>query len=141
MWQCKWLPIPFVVEGDCEGGACMIDELTIRGATFVIMNKAKGWYVVQKDPEGLGDVISESSKTGWVPAGTSISSISPMLGMRVARSLSKLCRRIDIQGVCLSFRRQYLWSRRPSLLANHFQPTRVSRRCRLRRSCRARIPV
>ena len=42
-----------------------------RGATFVIMNKAKGWYVVQKDLEGLGNVVYDTSKTGWVPAGTS----------------------------------------------------------------------
>lgn len=39
------------------------------GATFVILNKAKGWYVVQKDPDGLGDIIPETHKTGWVPAG------------------------------------------------------------------------
>ena len=33
------------------------------------MNKAKGWYVVQKDAEGLGDVVSDTAKAGWVPAG------------------------------------------------------------------------
>lgn len=36
---------------------------------FIIINKAKGWWVVQKDPEGGGNVVTDSLKSGWVPAG------------------------------------------------------------------------
>lgn len=38
---------------------------------FIIINKAKGWWVVQKDPEGAGNVVTDSLKSGWVPAGES----------------------------------------------------------------------
>jgi hypothetical protein len=54
------------------------DTLTGSGATFVIMNKAKGWYVVQKDQDGLGNVVSDTSKTGWVPAGCLLELSSPI---------------------------------------------------------------
>ena len=33
------------------------------------MSKAKGWYIVQKDPGGMGKIIPDQSKSGWVPAG------------------------------------------------------------------------
>lgn len=39
------------------------------GATFVILSKAKGWYIVQKDPDGLGNIVPDQSRSGWVPAG------------------------------------------------------------------------
>jgi bZIP factor len=39
---------------------------------FIIINKAKGWWVVQKDPEGAGNVVTDSLKSGWVPAGKSL---------------------------------------------------------------------
>jgi len=38
---------------------------------FVILTKAKGWYIVQKDPDGLGNIIPDQAKSGWVPAGKS----------------------------------------------------------------------
>lgn len=41
------------------------------GMAFIIINKAKGWWVVQKDPEGAGNVVTDSLKSGWVPAGKS----------------------------------------------------------------------
>ena len=39
------------------------------GDTFVIISRARGWWVVQRDPEGTGIVDSDTSKQGWVPAG------------------------------------------------------------------------
>ena len=47
------------------------DELlvVIRGDTFVIISRARGWWVVQRDPTGSGAVDSDTSKQGWVPAG------------------------------------------------------------------------
>jgi hypothetical protein len=41
------------------------------GATFVILSKAKGWYIVQKDPDGMGKIVPDQAKSGWVPAGKS----------------------------------------------------------------------
>jgi hypothetical protein len=41
------------------------------GATFVILSKAKGWYIVQKDPDGMGQIVPDQAKSGWVPAGKS----------------------------------------------------------------------
>ena len=40
-----------------------------RGDTFVIISRARGWWVVQRDSEGRGLVETEPSKQGWVPAG------------------------------------------------------------------------
>jgi hypothetical protein len=36
---------------------------------FVILSKAKGWYIVQKDPDGLGQIVPDNTRSGWVPAG------------------------------------------------------------------------
>ncbi|KAI0285859.1 hypothetical protein BGY98DRAFT_943771 [Russula aff. rugulosa BPL654] len=41
----------------------------VVGDTFVIISRARGWWVVQRDPEGTGIVDSDTSKQGWVPAG------------------------------------------------------------------------
>ncbi|WVW82070.1 hypothetical protein I302_104075 [Kwoniella bestiolae CBS 10118] len=44
------------------------DEFNVAvGSTYVILSKAKGWYIVQKDPDGLGK--SSDPTQGWVPAG------------------------------------------------------------------------
>jgi protein STE50 len=53
---------PYVAEREDE-----FDVLV--GATFSILNKAKGWWVVQKDPEGTGATSSDETLSGWVPAG------------------------------------------------------------------------
>jgi bZIP factor len=37
--------------------------------TFVITARAKGWWVVQRDPRGTGVVDEENSEKCWVPAG------------------------------------------------------------------------
>lgn len=39
------------------------------GDTFVILSRARGWWVVQRDPTGSGIVDTDTSKQGWVPAG------------------------------------------------------------------------
>lgn len=39
------------------------------GNTFVILSRARGWWVVQQDPTGSGVVDTDTSKQGWVPAG------------------------------------------------------------------------
>ena len=44
-------------------------QLTCSGACYVIMSKAKGWYIVQRDPRGAGNITPDQSKSGWVPAG------------------------------------------------------------------------
>lgn len=41
----------------------------VVGDNFVIISRARGWWVVQRDPEGRGLVDTEPSKQGWVPAG------------------------------------------------------------------------
>ncbi|KAH9000304.1 hypothetical protein EDB92DRAFT_485390 [Lactarius akahatsu] len=41
----------------------------VVGDTFVIISRARGWWVVQRDPTGTGIVDSDTSKQGWVPAG------------------------------------------------------------------------
>lgn len=40
-----------------------------RGDTFIILSRARGWWVVQRDPAGSGQVEPDASKQGWVPAG------------------------------------------------------------------------
>lgn len=46
--------------------------LQCSGTAFVILSKAKGWWVVQKDSEGTGDIDMDEAQSGWVPAGKSI---------------------------------------------------------------------
>jgi protein STE50 len=37
--------------------------------TFIISQRAKGWWVVQKDPTGTGHADNDGGRQGWVPAG------------------------------------------------------------------------
>lgn len=46
-----------------------INRSDTSGACYVIMSKAKGWYIVQRDANGNGNIIPDQSKSGWVPAG------------------------------------------------------------------------
>jgi hypothetical protein len=39
------------------------------GHTFVILSRARGWWVVQRDESGTGEIDADPSKQGWVPAG------------------------------------------------------------------------
>ncbi|PFH51952.1 hypothetical protein AMATHDRAFT_58183 [Amanita thiersii Skay4041] len=41
----------------------------VVGDTFVILSRAKGWWVVHRDPTGAGLADEETLKPGWVPAG------------------------------------------------------------------------
>ncbi|KIK61584.1 hypothetical protein GYMLUDRAFT_166278 [Collybiopsis luxurians FD-317 M1] len=41
----------------------------VVGDTFIILSRAKGWWVVQRDPNGTGLVDTDVAKQGWVPAG------------------------------------------------------------------------
>ncbi|KAI0766906.1 hypothetical protein BD413DRAFT_142824 [Trametes elegans] len=41
----------------------------IVGDTFIIVSRARGWWVVQRDPAGTGQVEQDVTKQGWVPAG------------------------------------------------------------------------
>ncbi|KAI0741419.1 hypothetical protein C8Q80DRAFT_1284456 [Daedaleopsis nitida] len=41
----------------------------VVGDTFIIVSRARGWWVVQRDPAGSGLVESDPSRQGWVPAG------------------------------------------------------------------------
>lgn len=59
-----------ISHGDLDRAHC---ACYLSGATFIILSKAKGWWIVQKDPEGFGNVVPDQSKSGWVPAGKLIS--------------------------------------------------------------------
>ncbi|KAJ7281924.1 hypothetical protein C8J57DRAFT_1463951 [Mycena rebaudengoi] len=41
----------------------------VVGDTFIILSRARGWWVVQRDPTGSGVVDTDIVKQGWVPAG------------------------------------------------------------------------
>ncbi|EJD07639.1 uncharacterized protein FOMMEDRAFT_101010 [Fomitiporia mediterranea MF3/22] len=41
----------------------------VVGDTFIILSRARGWWVVQRDPSGNGILDTDTSKQGWVPAG------------------------------------------------------------------------
>ncbi|KAI0080129.1 hypothetical protein K474DRAFT_344864 [Panus rudis PR-1116 ss-1] len=41
----------------------------VVGDTFIILSRARGWWVVQRDPAGTGQVEPDVTKQGWVPAG------------------------------------------------------------------------
>lgn len=48
----------------------MEDEFdVVVGDTFIILSRARGWWVVQRDPSGSGVVDPDTIKQGWVPAG------------------------------------------------------------------------
>ncbi|KAK4684078.1 protein STE50, partial [Tremellales sp. Uapishka_1] len=55
------------------------DEFDVAvGATFVVLSKAKGWWIVQKDPDGMGNIVPDQTKSGWVPAGCLLELSSPI---------------------------------------------------------------
>ena len=45
------------------------DPKFLSGDTFIIVSRAQGWWVVQRDPAGTGHVDQDPTKQGWVPAG------------------------------------------------------------------------
>jgi bZIP factor len=44
-------------------------RVNCRSDSFIILQRARGWWVVQRDPTGSGLVENDPSKQGWVPAG------------------------------------------------------------------------
>ncbi|KZS94608.1 hypothetical protein SISNIDRAFT_453555 [Sistotremastrum niveocremeum HHB9708] len=50
----------------------------VVGDTFTILSRSRGWWVVQRDPTGLGTVELEISKQGWVPAGCLLETSVPV---------------------------------------------------------------
>jgi hypothetical protein len=58
---------------------CLSMDLAMNsGDTFVIISRARGWWVVQRDPAGTGVVDSDTSKQGWVPAGCLLETCVPV---------------------------------------------------------------
>ncbi|GJE91066.1 hypothetical protein PsYK624_072140 [Phanerochaete sordida] len=50
----------------------------VVGDTFIILSRARGWWVVQRDPEGAGKIEPDVSKQGWVPAGCLLETSVPV---------------------------------------------------------------
>ncbi|THH30709.1 hypothetical protein EUX98_g3470 [Antrodiella citrinella] len=50
----------------------------VVGDTFLILSRARGWWVVQRDPEGSGAVEPDLTKQGWVPAGCLLETSVPV---------------------------------------------------------------
>ncbi|OBZ74106.1 hypothetical protein A0H81_06013 [Grifola frondosa] len=50
----------------------------VVGDTFIILSRARGWWVVQRDPAGSGLVEPDTSKQGWVPAGCLLETSVPV---------------------------------------------------------------
>ncbi|EIN03811.1 hypothetical protein PUNSTDRAFT_139116 [Punctularia strigosozonata HHB-11173 SS5] len=53
---------PYMAEQDDEFDV-------VVGDTFVVLSRARGWWVVQRDPAGAGVVEPDTALQGWVPAG------------------------------------------------------------------------
>jgi protein STE50 len=52
--------------------------LSYSGDTFIILSRSRGWWVVQRDPTGVGVVDTSESKQGWVPAGCLLETSVPV---------------------------------------------------------------
>ena len=49
-----------------------------RNDTFTIISRARGWWVVQRDPDGSGHFDPDQNKQGWVPAGCLLETSIPV---------------------------------------------------------------
>lgn len=50
-----------------------------RNDTFIILSRARGWWVVQRDPYGTGQLDGEpGQRQGWVPAGCLLETNQPV---------------------------------------------------------------
>lgn len=85
MWLCE-CPI-------CRPYSHVLTKNT-RGDTFVILSRARGWWVVQRDPSGSGILDTDTSKQGWVPAGclleTNVPVASAIAEANAAKALNGL---------------------------------------------------
>lgn len=62
---------PYMAEQD--------DELdVVVGDYFIILQRARGWWNVQRDPQGTGVMDADPSKQGWVPAGCMLETKVPV---------------------------------------------------------------
>ncbi|PSR76158.1 hypothetical protein PHLCEN_2v8656 [Hermanssonia centrifuga] len=50
----------------------------VVGDTFIILSRARGWWVVQRDPAGSGLIEPDTTKQGWVPAGCLLETSVPV---------------------------------------------------------------
>ena len=56
-----------------------LDSIRIyRNDTFIILNRARGWWVVRRDASGSGQPDLEQSGQGWVPAGCLLETSMPV---------------------------------------------------------------
>ena len=58
-----------------------------RNDTFIIISRARGWWVVQRDPGGSGHPDPDQNKQGWVPAGCLLETSIPV-AQAIADALS-----------------------------------------------------
>ena len=65
-----------------------MDLIMNSGNTFVIISRARGWWVVQRDPAGTGIVDSDTRKQGWVPAGCLLETRIPVAAARAVAEAS-----------------------------------------------------
>jgi bZIP factor len=60
-----------------------------RGDTFVILSRSRGWWIVQRDPNGSGVVDTDIVKQGWVPAGCLLETNVPVASAIAAAAAVK----------------------------------------------------
>ncbi|KAJ7775756.1 hypothetical protein DFH07DRAFT_89697 [Mycena maculata] len=66
------------------------DELdVVVGEKFVITSRARGWWVVQRDPTGSGVVDMSIFKQGWVPAGCFLQTNVPVTSAMMEAATAK----------------------------------------------------
>ncbi|KAI0091726.1 hypothetical protein BDY19DRAFT_983959 [Irpex rosettiformis] len=65
----------------------------VVGDTFIITSRARGWWVVQRDPAGSGLVEPDPTKQGWVPAGCLLETNVP-----VAAAIAEATTRAGVTG-------------------------------------------
>jgi hypothetical protein len=69
-----------------------IDLIMNSGNTFVIISRARRFWVVQRDPAGTGVVNSDTRKQGWVPAGCLLETRIPVAAATAVAEASQVSR-------------------------------------------------
>ncbi|KZV66155.1 hypothetical protein PENSPDRAFT_613063 [Peniophora sp. CONT] len=71
--------------------ARQMDEFdVVVGGTFVIISRAPGWWLVQRDPQGTGAVNGDPSKQGWIPTGCLLETRIPIAYAATSTSTNSL---------------------------------------------------